>query len=178
MFKTLLVASGDPARGGEVAVAIVPVSTKLSLKAAGAALGLKRVEMCDPAVAQRLTGYVLGGISPFGQKKPLRTAIDETCELFDVVYVSGGRRGLDVGVAPADLRAAARRGHGRPHGLSGRRDRRPRTSPAGWRRSASMRATRVRAGGCEAASRARHPIARWLPPMATTRRSAAARLRP
>ncbi len=103
VFKTLLVASGDPARGGEVAVAIVPVSTKLSLKAAGAALGLKRVEMCDPAVAQRLTGYVLGGISPFGQKKPLRTAIDETCELFDVVYVSGGRRGLDVGVAPADL---------------------------------------------------------------------------
>jgi len=103
VFKTLLVASGDPARGGEVAVAIVPVSTKLSLKAAGSALGLKRVEMCDPTVAQRLTGYVLGGISPFGQKKPLRTAIDETCELFDVVYVSGGRRGLDVGVAPADL---------------------------------------------------------------------------
>ena len=103
VFKTLLVASGDPSRGGEVAVAIVPVSAKLSLKAAGAALGLKRVEMCDPAVAQRVTGYVLGGISPFGQRKALRTAIDETCELYDVIYVSGGRRGLDVGVAPADL---------------------------------------------------------------------------
>jgi Cys-tRNA(Pro)/Cys-tRNA(Cys) deacylase len=103
VFKTLLVAAGDPDRGGEVAVAIVPVSTKLSLKAAGSALGLKRVEMCDPTLAQRITGYVLGGISPFGQKKRLRTAIDETCELYDVIYVSGGRRGLDVGVAPADL---------------------------------------------------------------------------
>jgi Cys-tRNA(Pro)/Cys-tRNA(Cys) deacylase len=103
VFKTLLVASGDLARGGEAAVAIVPVSAKLSLKAAGAALGLKRVEMCAPGVAQRITGYVLGGISPFGQKRRLRTAIDETCELYDVVYVSGGRRGLDVGVAPRDL---------------------------------------------------------------------------
>lgn len=103
VFKTLLVANGDPARGGEVAVAIVPVSTTLSLKAAGATFGLKRVEMCDPASAQRLTGYVLGGISPLGQKRRLRTAIDETCVLHDRIYVSGGRRGLDVGVAPADL---------------------------------------------------------------------------
>lgn len=103
VFKTLVVATGDPTRGGEAAVAIVPVSTKLSLKAAGTAFGLKRVEMCDPDVAQRLTGYVLGGISPFGQRRRLRTAIDETCELYDVIYVSGGRRGLDVGVAPSDL---------------------------------------------------------------------------
>lgn len=103
VFKTLLVTAGDPVRGGEVAVAIVPVSAKLSLKAAGAALAWKRVEMCDPALAQRATGYVLGGISPFGQKRALRTAIDETCELYDVIYVSGGRRGLDVGVAPTDL---------------------------------------------------------------------------
>lgn len=107
VFKTLLVrgdaAAGDGAAGAEVAVAIVPVSTKLSLKAAGAALGLKRVEMCDPVVAQRLTGYVLGGISPFGQRKQLRTVIDETSQLHDTVYVSGGRRGLDLGVAPGDL---------------------------------------------------------------------------
>ncbi len=102
VFKTLLVTGGDSS-SGEVAVAIVPVSTKLSLKAAGAALGLKRVELCDPARAQRVTGYVLGGISPFGQKKGLRTVIDETCELFEVIHVSGGRRGLEVGVAPADL---------------------------------------------------------------------------
>ncbi len=103
VFKTLLVTSGDSPSDGEVAVAIVPVSAQLSLKAAGAALGFKRVEMCDPARAQRVTGYVLGGISPFGQKKRLRTVIDETCELFDVIHVSGGRRGLEVGVAPADL---------------------------------------------------------------------------
>ena len=68
-----------------------------------AALGAKRVEMCDRTVAQRVTGYVLGGISPFGQRKRLPTVVDETCELYDVVYVSGGRRGLDLGVAPADL---------------------------------------------------------------------------
>lgn len=103
VFKTLLI-SGQRASGPGVGVAIVPVSTKLSLKAAGAALGMKQVEMCDPAVAQRLTGYVLGGISPFGQKKLLPTVIDETAELYDVVYVSGGRRGLDVGVSPRDLR--------------------------------------------------------------------------
>jgi Cys-tRNA(Pro)/Cys-tRNA(Cys) deacylase len=98
VFKTLLVTAD-----GEPAVAIVPVSSSLSLKAVGAALGRKRVEMCDPAVAQRVTGYVLGGISPFGQKKRLPTTIDETCELYDTVYVSGGRRGLDLGVAPGDL---------------------------------------------------------------------------
>jgi Cys-tRNA(Pro)/Cys-tRNA(Cys) deacylase len=98
VFKTLLVTAD-----GEQAVGIVPVSCSLSLKAMGAALGRKRVEMCDPAVAQRVTGYVLGGISPFGQKKRLATVIDETCELYDTIYVSGGRRGLDVGVAPGDL---------------------------------------------------------------------------
>ena len=98
VFKTLLVTAD-----GEHAVGIVPVSCTLSLKAVGAVLGRKRVEMCDPAVAQRVTGYVLGGISPFGQRKLLPTVIDETCHLYDTVYVSGGRRGLDVGVAPGDL---------------------------------------------------------------------------
>ena len=99
VFKTLLVT----ADGGDHAVAIVPVSCQLSLKAVGAALGEKRVEMCDPAVAQRITGYVLGGISPFGQRKRLPTVIDETCDLYPAIYVSGGRRGLDLGVAPGDL---------------------------------------------------------------------------
>ena len=98
VFKTLLVTAD-----GDQAVGIVPVSSMLSLKAIGAVLGRKRVEMCDPAVAQRVTGYVLGGISPFGQRKLLPTVIDETCELYDTVYVSGGRRGLDLGVAPTDL---------------------------------------------------------------------------
>jgi Cys-tRNA(Pro)/Cys-tRNA(Cys) deacylase len=67
------------------------------------AIGVERAELCDPQCAERATGYVVGGISPFGQRKRLATVIDETCELYDTIYVSGGRRGLDLGIAPADL---------------------------------------------------------------------------
>jgi Cys-tRNA(Pro)/Cys-tRNA(Cys) deacylase len=98
VFKTLIVTAD-----GSDAVAIVPVSCMVGLKAVGAALGAKRVEMCDPERAQRVTGYVLGGISPFGQKKCLPTVVDETSVLFETVYVSAGKRGVDVEVGTEDL---------------------------------------------------------------------------
>ncbi|MGG5257109.1 Cys-tRNA(Pro) deacylase [Phycicoccus avicenniae] len=98
VFKTLLVDTGSG-----LAVGVVPVAGLLDLKAMAAALGVKRVTMAEPAAAERSTGYVVGGISPVGQKRPLPTVVDESAELFDVVYVSGGRRGLDLGLSPADL---------------------------------------------------------------------------
>jgi Cys-tRNA(Pro)/Cys-tRNA(Cys) deacylase len=98
VFKTLVVVADD-----ELAVAIVPVSCQLSMKRVAVALGAKRATMCEPAAAERSSGYIVGGISPIGQRKRLRTVIDETAELFDTVYVSGGRRGMDVGLAPSDL---------------------------------------------------------------------------
>ncbi len=98
VFKTLVVTAD-----GDQVVAIVPVSCQLGLKAVGKALGAKRVEMCDPDVAERITGYVRGGISPFGQRTALPTVIDDTAPLYETVYVSGGKRGLDIGVAPGDL---------------------------------------------------------------------------
>jgi Cys-tRNA(Pro)/Cys-tRNA(Cys) deacylase len=98
VFKTLL-ADVD----GSLTVAVVPVTTTLDLKALARAVGGKRATMADPSTAERATGYVVGGISPLGQKHAHPTVIDETAELYDVVYVSGGRRGLDIGLAPADL---------------------------------------------------------------------------
>ena len=100
VFKTLL-AMVD----GRAVVGIVPVSGSLDLKALAGAAGGRRAEMADAATAQRLTGYVLGGISPIGQKRTLPTFVDDTAELLDTVYVSGGRRGFDIGLAPADLLA-------------------------------------------------------------------------
>ncbi|NEN06657.1 Cys-tRNA(Pro) deacylase [Diaminobutyricibacter tongyongensis] len=101
VFKTLL---ADTDAG--LVVGVVPVDGRLDLKALATAVGAKRAVMADAAVAERRTGYVVGGISPIGQKTLLRTVIDETAELFDTVFVSGGRRGLDVELTPADLISA------------------------------------------------------------------------
>lgn len=102
VFKTLVVATDS----GDLVVAVVPVSTMVNLKAVAGVVGAKRVAMADPDVAQRATGYVVGGISPIGPRRPLSVVIDETAELFDEVYVSAGRRGMDLGLSPQSLARA------------------------------------------------------------------------
>ena len=98
VFKTL-VADVD----GALTVAVVPVSGSLDLKALAAAIGGKRATMADPAVAERTTGYVRGGISPLGQRRALPTVVDASAERHGTICVSAGRRGLEIELAPADL---------------------------------------------------------------------------
>lgn len=98
LFKTLL-AEVD----GDLAVGMVPVSASLDLKALAAAAGGKKAQLADPRTAERATGYVVGGISPLGQRKRLPTVLDESASGFDTIFVSAGRRGLQIELAPADL---------------------------------------------------------------------------
>ncbi|HET7725360.1 MAG TPA: Cys-tRNA(Pro) deacylase [Propionibacteriaceae bacterium] len=102
VFKTLI-ASVTGAGKPELVVGVVPVSGQLDLKSLAAAVGAKRADMADPAAAQRSSGYVVGGISPFGQRTRLRTVVDTSAMTHPTVLVSGGRRGLQVELDPADL---------------------------------------------------------------------------
>lgn len=98
VFKTLF-ADVD----GRLVVGVVPVAGQLDLKALAAAAGGKKAVMADPAAAERVSGYVVGGISPVGQRKAHPTVVDTSALGFDTVFVSGGKRGLDLELAPADL---------------------------------------------------------------------------
>lgn len=99
VFKTLVVAID----GTTLVVAVVPVTTRLNMKRIARAAGGKKAAMADRQAVERTTGYVLGGVSPLGQKKKLKTFIDESALGFGTIFVSGGRRGLEIELAPEDL---------------------------------------------------------------------------
>lgn len=101
VYKTLL-AAVEGVKAPAV-VAVVPVAGRLDLKALAAALGGKRAAMADPTAAERLTGYVLGGISPLGQKRQLPTVVDDSLQQWPTVFCSAGKRGLEIELEPAEL---------------------------------------------------------------------------
>lgn len=102
VFKTLVVSNSD----GEMAVAVIPVSSLLNMKLVAKAIGWKKVTMADKIALTRSTGYVLGGVSPLGQKKILRTLIDKSSLHFSTIFVSAGKRGLEIELAAKELAKA------------------------------------------------------------------------
>lgn len=98
VFKTLCVQAADA-----LAMAVIPVANSLDLKAVARASSVKKASMADPAQAERVTGYVVGGISPLGGRRALPTVVDSSAFDFDEILVSGGRRGLDIALSPAAL---------------------------------------------------------------------------
>lgn len=101
VFKTLMVSTGATT-SQDLAIAVVPVDSMLDLKAVGIALGKKKAQMADKSAAQRRSGYVLGGISPFGQRQHSPTVIDASAQEFETIFISGGRRGFSLQIAPQD----------------------------------------------------------------------------
>ncbi len=99
VFKTLVASLAS----GDLAVAVIPVVTRLDLKALATATGAKKAVMADREAVERSTGYVIGGISPLGQRRRLTTVIDESALTHAQIYVSGGRRGLEIALDPRDL---------------------------------------------------------------------------
>jgi len=104
VFKTLVVCTDCQ----QLAVALVPVNKQLNLKRIAKTLSVKKVKMAEVKQVENSTGYILGGVSPLGQKKSLRTIIDDSAQDFDLVYISGGKRGLEVALCPNDLATLSR----------------------------------------------------------------------
>lgn len=103
VFKTLLVSGNSNDNSKDLAVSIVPVTHQLDLKAVAKAIKVKKTSMADASAAQKATGYILGGISPLGQKKRLPFTVDSSAIDYETIFISGGKRGLEIEIAPEDL---------------------------------------------------------------------------